>query len=521
MHDESTLTLGDFRGRGPATKATDTVTATGLTVLWHPEPERAGDRLWFSARETRVSRHEGVFTDARGQTTGPLRDPFVSRTPIVFDDSEGGIRVSGRYVADGTPIAGAQHFDEASITAGVVLELGPRVALMLHRPPLSSRSDAGRGLVGDSLAMRRLRAEIARSGPARAAVLIRGETGAGKELVARAIHDASPRAAGPYQAVNVAAVPPSVAASAFFGHVRGAFSGAAQSQPGYFGASDGGTLFLDEIGDLPREIQPMLLRALESGEVQPVGAHGTHRVDVRIIAATDARLEDAVEAGRFSRALVHRLSGVEVHVPPLRDRRDDIGRLLVHGVRLALRRTAPGQGPDPIADGDWWWLDAITVARLSRYRWPGNVRELMNIARQIVLGARGSEPIPAHELPAVQRILKLPRASSTTHAAATRIAPDVSPSLRGELTEARVLEVLERARWSIPVAAREMGIAKSTLYRFVERHQLVRKQEAITDDEIREAWAACSGNRRALIDRLRISSRSLTYRLNRLDPPLE
>lgn len=473
MNDDSTLTLDDLSRRRPVSP---TWTAIGLTVSWHPEPGRVGDRLWFSAPETRISRHDGRFVSVDGRVTGPLADPFVSRTPVVFTETEGGVRVSGKVTVDGTPVAGEREIDRAALARGVTLELGRRVALTLHLSSVRPAPDVGPDLVGDSAGMRRLRAEIARAGVARAPVLIRGETGAGKELVARAVHDASPRSGGPYRAVNVAAVPPTVAASAFFGHTRGAFSGADQSQPGYFGDCDGGTLFLDEIGDLSPALQPMLLRALESGEVQPVGARRARRLDVRVIAATDARLEEAIAAGRFSRALLHRLTGVEVHVPPLRERRDDIGRLLVHGIESALRRTAPALGADPVAEGDWWWLDAATVAALTRYRWPGNVRELMNVLRRAVVFA-GGEEITVNDLPEEitgNRAQTKPRSPSNSV-----LLPDASVPFKD--AKAKVLDAFERQylqdllvrhKQNISKAAREAGIDRRHLYRLLDKYEI-------------------------------------------------
>src|SRR6185436_13729067 len=184
---------------------------------------------------------------------------------------------------------------------------------------------------------------------------LRGETGTGKELLARAIHQASSRRAAPYFALNMAAIPASLAAAELFGAAKGAFTGADRRRVGYFGRAQGGTLFLDEIGELPADLQPLLLRVLENGEIQPVGGEETLRVDVRILAATDANLESAIEEGRFRAPLFHRLSGYELRLPSLRERRDDIGRLFIHFLRQEL--AALGEADrlaDPGPEGRPW-----------------------------------------------------------------------------------------------------------------------------------------------------------------------
>lgn len=477
--------------------------------------------MCFAHPRTAVSRHDTAFATPDGRITGAIGDRFVSRTPVIFSEQGDGIRIEGRVIVDGMPIDGTRQVDAEALAAGVTVELGRRTALLLHRAPVAPTSAPRFELVGESLAMGRLRESIVRAGRTAATVLIRGETGAGKELVARAVHTASARARGPYRAVNVTAVPAAVAASAFFGHVRGAFSGADSHQPGYFGESDGGSLFLDEIGDLPSALQPMLLRALESGEIQPVGARRARAVDVRIIAATDAPLDEAVADGRFSRALLHRLSGVEVRVPPLRERPDDIPRLLVFGLRRAFAELGTPDRLDRQSEQARPLLEAGVVAALCRYRWPGNVRELMNLARQIALASHERRSLEPSDVPALERILAGSAPTSKTSASATAASTPPAPAEgEGELDESAVLDALAAARWSIPGAARRLGIAKSTLYRFIDRTRLVRKAEDIDDDEIRAAWVASGGNQHAMSDRLRISPRSLTQRINAMTPPL-
>jgi formate hydrogenlyase transcriptional activator len=246
------------------------------------------------------------------------------------------------------------------------------------------------GLVGQGPAMRRVLALIEQVAPTDSNVLLRGETGAGKELVARAIHVRSLRRDRPMIRVNCAAVPAGLLESEFFGHEKGAFTGAVARKIGRFELADGGTIFLDEIGDLPLELQPKLLRVLQEREFERVGGSTPVRVDVRVIAATNRDLESQVRQGRFRQDLFFRLNVLPVTVPPLRERRDDIPALVAHflerhGTRLNRRVTR---------------IDERTLAGLGRYAWPGNVRELENlIERALVVAAGDVLRIPEIEAP--------------------------------------------------------------------------------------------------------------------------
>ena len=235
----------------------------------------------------------------------------------------------------------------------------------------------GSQILGGSAAMEHLRQEIDLVAISDFTVLVLGETGAGKELVVRAIHKASTRRDGPMLYLNCAALPETLAESELFGHVKGAFTGAGRDRAGKFELADGGTLFLDEIGELPLTIQPKLLRAIQEGEIQRIGSDRTAHVDVRLLAATNRSLEAEVEKGRFRSDLFHRLNVYPIHVPPLRDRAEDIP--LLAGAICEHTQRRLGLGPvrmEPDA------LDA-----LGGYSWPGNVRELENVISRAVLKA--------------------------------------------------------------------------------------------------------------------------------------
>ncbi|HYG61852.1 MAG TPA: sigma-54 factor interaction domain-containing protein, partial [Thermoanaerobaculia bacterium] len=309
----------------------------GLTILFHPEAERIGERValpgLLSGREEPLSRKEPAFAHSGPGLPRPLGDLYLSRNPVLLGrgSEPGGVRVdcSGTRTsvqANGVPVDGVRELTAAEVERGAVLLLAQRIVLLLSPlDPLPAPAVSDLGLVGESAPMVRLRQEIRRVADLEVPVLLRGETGTGKELVARALHEAGPRRGRPYLAVNMAAVPATLAAAELFGASRGAFTGADQKRLGFFARAHGGILFLDEIGETPAEVQPLLLRALESGEIQPVGGSEPQRVDVRLIAATDADLESAVAAGRFRAPLLHRLAGYDIRIPPLRERRDDFG----------------------------------------------------------------------------------------------------------------------------------------------------------------------------------------------------
>src|SRR5690606_15087222 len=272
-------------------------------------------------------------------------------------------------------------FQVAEVLACVQKALRTR---SLEREVRHLRREAGAGgggdrLVGRSPAVLEVFKTIGRVAPRDVAVLITGESGTGKERVARAIHQASPRAGGAFVAVNAAAIPRDLLESELFGHEKGAFTGAIEARPGRFREASGGTLFLDEIGDMPLELQAKLLRVLQSGEVTSVGGKRAEKVDVRIVAATHRDLDAMVREGRFREDLLYRLRVVPIAIPPLRERPEDIPVLAEHFVA----RYAAELGTEAR------WLSEDTIDHLCSYDWPGNVRELENaIKRALVLAGR-------------------------------------------------------------------------------------------------------------------------------------
>jgi two-component system NtrC family response regulator len=305
-------------------------------------------------------------------------------------------------------------------------------------------------LIGASQAMEQVRSLIAKVAPTHSTALILGETGTGKELVARALHDQSLRTDMPFVAINCGALPESLIESELFGHRRGSFTGADEHRVGLFEVSNGGTLFLDEIGELPKAMQAKLLRFLESGEIRRVGENESFTVDVRVVCATHRQLEHMVEEGEFREDLMFRINTFEIHLPRLRDRIDDIPQLARH----LLQRFRPSARP-----GDELFTPEA-LRTLSEYTWPGNVRELANVIEHAtILCEQG--PIGVDHLPGKFDARRLQAAASR---AASLKAVGHAPQTLREIEMQVIYQTLERLGGNKPKAAEELGISLKTLY---------------------------------------------------------
>ncbi|HLU67569.1 MAG TPA: nitric oxide reductase transcriptional regulator NorR [Kofleriaceae bacterium] len=342
--------------------------------------------------------------------------------------------------------------------------LAERRGLVVEELTRGAGAHEGNHMLGVSPAMERVRHEIETVAGSDFTVLILGETGVGKELAARAVHAASARREAPFIQVNCAALPESIVESELFGHVRGAFTGATSNRAGKFEIADGGTLLLDEIGELPLSIQPKLLRALQDGEVQRVGSDAPRRVDVRIIASTNRELSEEVAQGRFRADLYHRLNVYPVRVPPLRERRQDIG--ILAGLFLDRYRAKLGLGPVV--------LGRPALAALEASDWPGNVRELDHVVARAVLRAAARTPRGAavHIEPGD---LELGGAAgpapAPSQALVSRAAQGALP-LRDavdELKRSIVERTLEETGGSWAEAARRLGMHRSNLHHMARR----------------------------------------------------
>jgi two-component system response regulator HydG len=347
-----------------------------------------------------AERFDAVVTDLRMPSIDGLEVLSASRRL----DPDRPVIVMTAYSAVDTAVEsirrGAYHYltkpfkqDELAIFLQRALdEVRLRREASALKNALRAKFSASR-ILGHSAAIQAVRARVQRIADAPAPVIVLGETGTGKGLVARALHGDSRRAERPFVSLNCAALPESLLESELFGHVKGAFTGAVADRGGLIAEADGGTLFLDEIGEMTAGLQAKLLHVLESGTVRAVGATREQEVDVRIVAATHRNLTDAVRDGKFREDLLYRLNVVSVVLPALRDRREDVPELVEHFLEEVRRRypQSPVRG-----------FSAAALAELGRYRWPGNVRELAHVVEQVVLLGRDAE-VPVDELPAAVR----------------------------------------------------------------------------------------------------------------------
>ena len=304
-------------------------------------------------------------------------------------------------------------------------------------------------MIGSSPPMKQLYEQIRRTAPTHARVLILGESGTGKELIARAVHRHSMRSTGPFVRVNCAAIPRDLFESELFGHERGAFTGATARRKGKFARAHRGTLFLDEVGEIPPELQPKLLRSLESGEVEPVGSDREVHVDVRIIAATNRDLERAVQDGRFRQDLFYRLQVITVEAPPLRERDGDVPELARHFLDQVCRENNLPRKT----------LTSGAIARLEAHDWPGNVRELRNLIERLII-LTGHEEIDSGDV----------GVNLSTRGVSAATGLPRRETLRQTLIEVErrvVLDALERNQWRMTATAAALGLERSHLYKKV------------------------------------------------------
>jgi len=391
-----------------------------------------------------------------------LHDPTVSRRHVIVTQAKGRVVVRDLESRNGTVFGGA-HIKEAEVPVGAVLGVG-RTAIAVQprwyvREVSPSKATSFGELIGESLAMREVFAILERAAATDVTVLIEGESGTGKELAARSLHQASRRASKPYVVFNCAAVPSELAESELFGHKKGAFSGATADRIGALQRADGGTLCLDELGELPLELQPKLLRVLETGEILPVGADRPRQLDVRVIAATNRDLGAEARRGRFRSDLLYRLEVVRVRMPPLRVRPEDIPGLVA---RLLQGKLPPGDevgGPN--------------LKRLTGYSWPGNVRELRNALLRAVTLA----PTPGGQARFAELVFNLgpiAQSPSTIGAELPGISTDVpykdaKAQLLATFEQNYVGALLDRHHHNVARAAEAAGVSRKHLYELMRK----------------------------------------------------
>jgi two-component system nitrogen regulation response regulator NtrX len=406
----------------------------------------AKERIDLLLTDLRLPGNDGIHLLESAKAVSP-------DLPVVIMSGHGTIEEAVRATRMGAADFVEKPFgpDRLNVTVERALELKA-----LKRENESLRSLAGRAdeMVGGSHAMEQVKAEIAKVARSEAKVLITGESGAGKELVARAIHRQSTRARGPFEKLNCAALPKDLVESELFGYEKGAFTGAAQMKRGRLEAADRGTLFLDEVGDMSLDTQAKFLRAIETGEIERLGGTRTIQVDARVVAATNKNLAEEIQAGRFREDLFYRLSVVPIHVQPLRARKEDIPLLIRHFMGgFGQEHGRPPRKLEPEA-----------IERLSRYSWPGNVRELKNLIERLLIMSEG-ESIGVQEVEQA-----LPARTEEEPVSEIRAARD-----RAERDA--ILTTLKQCSWNVTEAAKRLGMDRGYLHRKIKRYGLVRNAQ--------------------------------------------
>ncbi len=388
-----------------------------------------------------------------------IADPHVSRLHARVDVEDQDYVLRDLGSTNGTRVHGVR-IREACLDDGAVFQLGStQIRFRVVGQPFEialAKEETFEGLIGRSIAMRELFAICERCAPSDAAVIIQGETGTGKELVARAIHVRSRRRDKPLVVLDCAAIPPQLIESELFGHERGAFTGATSTRIGVFERADGGTVFLDELGELAPELQPKLLRCLETGEFTRVGGDRPIRVDVRAIAATNRDLQRMIAENRFRADLYYRLAVIRIVVPALRERRDDIPLLAAHFARNAIGDVERPSIPPDV-------LEAL-FGELARHDWPGNVRELRNVVERAVILADPSllrAPEPESAAGEMQRSIEL---------AVRRRHP--LRAARAEWEREYLGQLLRATDGDLDEASRVAEVHRKSLERLIRRHKL-------------------------------------------------
>jgi two-component system response regulator AtoC len=450
-------------------------------------PESRLQLVVFAGEEVRTLElpTEGTVTIGRGEANAVrIDEPSVSRNharlhlgPTLVIEDLGG--PNGTMIRDrASPVAADETLNvrqlvgrRATLAVGDTILLGAACVVVRHPPTLEvpNLPLAGEGVVVQDAALRAIYEQAARIAPTPLSVLILGETGVGKEVLARAIHARSSRAKGPFMGINCAALSETLLESELFGHEKGSFTGAQQARAGLFEAAAGGTVFLDEVGELSAPTQGRLLRVLGERVVTRLGSNRPKSIDVRVLAATNRDLEADVETGRFREDLYFRLNGATLVIPPLRERRADLRHLadvfIASACRLIERSPAPK-------------LSRAALEILGSHRWPGNVRELWNAIERAVVLCAGDTILPEHLPSALTRPRELtrptapPPAELPNGAEASALAAEMNAVER-----ARIVQVMEQCAGSQSEAARVLGISRNTLIARIKKYGLRRPRK--------------------------------------------
>lgn len=514
-----------------------------FVVVFHPDTRRIGAQALvpLDVSPLRFGRYVPEFA-GHGAAPAPLEDPHVSRRAAALLREDSGWRLQrgsarSRLRVDGQEFEDSRCFSEDELRAGLSLTLGNRVVLFVRLQERQSgaegaladaasedtaladealvdealadeeREPALRALLGISPAMRELRAALRRIARLPDDVLLIGPTGAGKELVARALHACSPLRRGPWVPVNMAAMPVELAAASLFGARRGAYTGAQTHRQGYFQQARDGVLFLDEVGDTPEALQPQLLRALQEREIQVLGG-AVERVNLRVVAATEREPET------LRSALRHRLGTQELRLPALVERREDLGLLL----RAIFEEYAA-------RDGRRWPIKDAPDAELARwvrlvelflaYAWPGNVRELRAVIAQIHAASSAGLSVPASVLTRLQpeHALAPVRALAPASGGGARAVREPAPVSLAHMTDAAFEAAWREAHCEVTRMARKLGVSRAAIYRRVKSSPSCRLANDVPLEELLATLDECRGDLASTARQLGISRRALAARL--------
>jgi|SRR5579871_651914 len=501
MSADDTLTVSPFDS---LTGNSGLLSAPALTIVWHPHLDRIGQiaplKNLVEVDVAHVSRSEPLFFPPGGETGEPIAHRFISKSPVLDLSFKRGTfelrRMQDDQVeVDGELLNAPQRISETDLRRGMIITLARRIVLCLHSVHFPISRSPSLGLLGTSDAIEDVRRLVTRQAPKETLVLLRGESGSGKELAAAALHHVGPRAARPFLVKNMALLGRERAEADLFGHKKGAFTGAIADSAGLFRSASGGTVFLDEIGEVTPEVQPMLLRVLEDKKVQPVGATESIKVDVRIVAATDAKLEMAVTEQRFLPSLYNRLlSAFVIKLPPLRERREDVGVLLLHLLRKELPNPSVLQRLQDTDAHVRPWLSARDVAAVARSPLAANVRSLLALARRLADAIDDGPKARTHaivgEFLAESAMPELPIPID---------GPDDQPTPPPITLDAdRMTAALERAGWQRLKAAELLGVSRRTFYRWLERDAHLRALLDADPQELQRKLAASGGETQRL-----------------------
>ena len=468
-----------------------------VTVAWHPETHRIGEQFLGTTEEglVELSRFFPLFKHPQSEAL-PIGYSGISRAPVkIVRHANNTITISppdSRMVVEinGEQIHQTTTYSREEIENGLILGLGRAVLLCLHWMRCLPKQNPVQGFIGIGESAVRTRDLIKQAAKTNSTVLLLGETGTGKEVAAQAIHSLSERSAKKIISINMATLNESLAAADLFGATKGSYTGAQTSRNGLFAEAQDSTLFLDEIGNTPANIQPMLLRVIESGEYRALGAHKDSHSNARIITATDQNLDDV----NFNQALLRRLESFIIKLPPLRSRREDIGVLIVD---ILKNKTA---SPTDIAPSN---IPNHLITQLLTYNWPGNVRQLIHVFNRILLAFQNGENPGLHTLidispkgkhkqldsfiPATMDGTTVANSSITTtvkHKPKTQEGNTTTERIKlTELSEEDVINAMEKNLWTIQYAAQDLGISRPSMYKLLDANSHIRRPEQISLDE--------------------------------------